>query len=98
MRIDCLIAPVPFAREAGPPALPFQGSTDRNRRILVPVVPQGELVEAAASVASIEIERRVERAEPAEHHAAFAAAHLRRVLPAAGETRLVRILQAAAYR
>ena len=96
MRIDTLIAPNPFAGEARAPALPLQSMDERNCRILIQVVPQGQLVEATASIVAIEVDRRTERAEAPEHHSGPAATHLRREAYAVGESALHAVGQAAA--
>ena len=80
------------------PSSPFQSLHDRNKGILVLIVPQGQLIEPAASIAAVETDCRVERAMTLKHYTTPATAQLRsRDISAASETGLASVVPAAAY-
>jgi hypothetical protein len=99
MSVDCLISPILTApSEAFEPTLAFEHIGDRLDRLLIRIVPDRQLVEAAVSVAGAKINGRTKGSLTQKHDALPAASQSRPQINAPGESSSSCVDQASAYR
>jgi hypothetical protein len=90
VRVDRLISPAAAAKTLGPTST-FELIGNEVKRILILIVPQCQLVKAAASITAVQVNRRIIGPYALKHHTITSTTHAHIVRDAGAETRSQRI-------